>query len=116
MDIGIWVVLGYTNVILRMQSLTPAHEYLKVDEFPYIPVASTNTNIPAAPVASFNGVKCTATTGPELLVFLLTNDPSELVVAVELCLDRESASNSSALKASPDGVIGGDVVNRIDVG
>jgi len=71
-----------------MQPLTPAHVHPKADESAYIPVASTNTNIPAVPAGLFNGVKCTATIGPELFVLLLTNDPSELVVAVELCLDR----------------------------
>jgi len=99
-----------------MQTPTPALEYLKVDAFPYIPVASTKTNIPAAPVASFRGVKCTATIGIEFPVLFLTSDPSVLVVAVELCLDRESASKVSALNASPVGVVGGEVVNRIEVG
>ena len=93
------------------------HDYLKVDSFPYIPVASTKTNIPAAPEASFSGVKCTATIGAEFPVLFLANDPSVLLVAVELCLDLESASNASALNASSAvGVVGGEVVNRIEVG
>src|SRR5271170_3841299 len=100
-----------------MQTQTPVHDYLKVDSFRYIPVASTKTYIPATPVASFSGVKCTATIGTEFPVLFLTNDPSVLLVSVELCLDLESASNASALNASSAvGVVGGEVVNRIEVG
>src|ERR1700685_1568718 len=93
------------------------HDYLKVDSFPYIPVASTKTTIPATPEATCSGVNCTATIGAQFPVLFLANDPSVLLVAVELCLDLESASNASGLNASSAvGVVGGDVVNRIEVG